>query len=110
MNRDRIHPCYEKFIIEYSEAFTDKEYNQLMKSGDYSDAESNVDTYMHEDDCYYSLFEAYNRKTAITFVLIKCQKLRLKLSVLNRRLLKVKAENRRLRKLLDGLKSIEIED
>ena len=43
-------------------------------------------------------------------VLKTCDKLRHKISVLNRRLLKVKAENRRLRKLLDGLKSIEIED
>ena len=43
-------------------------------------------------------------------VLETCQRLRHKISVLNRRLLKVKAENRRLRKLLDGLKSIEIED
>lgn len=43
-------------------------------------------------------------------VLETCERLRHKISVLNRRLLKVKAENRRLRKLLDGLKSIEIED
>ena len=43
-------------------------------------------------------------------VLETCERLRHKISVLNRRLLKVKAENRRLRKPLDGLKSIEIED
>lgn len=50
-----------------------------------------------------------NRDLAVS-VLKTCSRLRHKTLVLNRRLLKVKAENRRLRKLLDGLKSIEIED
>lgn len=53
--------------------------------------------------------EFYDKFNVIN-VLETCARLRHKVSVLNRRLLKVKAENRRLRKLLDGLKSIEIED
>lgn len=52
----------------------------------------------------------YSHDYEVFGTLATCQVLRHKLSVLNRRLLKVKAENRRLRKLLDGLKSIEIED
>lgn len=52
----------------------------------------------------------FRNRDLVTSVLTTCSRLRHKISVLNRRLLKVKAENRRLRKLLDGLKSIEIED
>lgn len=58
----------------------------------------------------YSIDMEYIRKLNVISVLNTCARLRHKVSVLNRRLLKVKAENRRLRKLLDGLKSIEIED
>ena len=58
-----------------------------------------------------SALHEYNYdKFIIINVLETCERLRHKILVLNRRLLKVKAENRRLRKLLDGLKSIEIED
>ena len=58
-----------------------------------------------------SSLSEYNLDKSINInVLETCERLRHKISVLNRRLLKVKAENRRLRKLLDGLKSIEIED
>lgn len=106
MNRKEIHPSYENFIAEYKEAFTEKEYKDLMKNGDYSDAESTVDTYIHQDDCYYSLFEAYNRKIAITHVLIKCQKLRYKISVLNRRLQRTRTENKRLQKRNEKLEEL----
>ena len=58
----------------------------------------------------YLIDMEYLHKLKAINVLETCARLRHKISVLNRRLLKVKAENRRLRKLLDGLKSIEIED
>lgn len=57
-----------------------------------------------------NLYTTFRNKDLVASVLKTCSRLRHKTSVLNRRLLKVKAENRRLRKLLDGLKSIEIED
>ena len=62
----------------------------------YEDVKDNKFDYMHDYDVFGTL--------------ATCQTLRHKLSVLNRRLLKVKAENRRLRKVLEGFKFIEIED
>jgi len=69
-----------------------------------SQAEQVLDTY--HSRCEVPTIDMF----CVRDVLTTCNKLRHKISVLNRRLLKVKAENRRLRKLLDGLKSIEIED
>lgn len=109
MNRQEIHPRYEKFLQSISNSISEKMYNKLMSEGDFSDIESSLLSYL-EDNSVTSIFDVINRRNTIMSVLIKCQELRYKLSVLNRRLLKVKAENRRLRKLLDGLKSIEIED
>lgn len=109
MNRDRIHPSYERFVIEISDKLSDKQYNKLMNEGDYSDDESFLFNNMDNED-FYIEYNLRIKRGTIKNVLLKAQELRLKLSVLNRRLLKVKAENRRLRKLLDGLKSIEIED
>ena len=109
MNRDRIHPSYEKFVIDISDKLSDKQYNKLMIEGDYSDEESFLYTHMEDED-FFAEYSLSMKRSTIKLVLLKAQELRYKLSVLNRRLLKVKAENRRLRKLLDGLKSIEIED
>ena len=106
MNRQEIHPTYEAFIAEYKDRFTDKEYKYVMKNGDYSNAESTVDSLIHKDDCFYSLFESYQRKTVITCVLIKCQKLRHKISVLNRRLQRVRTENKRLQKRNEKLEEL----
>lgn len=66
---------------------------------------------LYEDllDSSVTDMEYYDRFNVIN-VLETCARLRHKITVLNRRLLKVKAENRRLRKVLEGFKFIEIED